>query len=395
MRRSLMICLLILLATGGMLALMGAEETSPPGPPVKLGILEKLSGSGSQVGTMWRDGALLAIDELNAQGGLLGRPIVPVIRNLPWGMAEAAAVTRELLAEDPFAILGPVYTSLTLATAPIIQAAEIPQLTGSVSALITAKGFPHLIRASLTDVVAVQKGLHYALEELKMDRLALIYVQDAYGQGARDLIVRYLKGRGVSLLAEVPTQPQQLDYAQALEQVKKANAKALILVLFELEAALAVQELKKLGLEMEIIGGEPLCSPTTIGLGGKAMEGVRCHVSLTPDAPLAAIQDMVRRFQSRYGVKPDHNALKAYMAVYMLKAGLEKVKTLDRAKLLSCLKGLTLLVREEPGLLMDVAIKPNGDIERDSFFVEVKDGKEEVFRIVPPLTGPLPPKTCS
>lgn len=94
-------------------------------------------------------------------------------------------------------------------------------------------------------------------------------------------------------------------------------------------------------------------------------------------------------------MKPDHNALKAYMAVHLLKAGLEKVKILDRAKLLACLKGLSLSVREEPGLLLDVAIQPNGDIDWDSFFVEVKDGKEEVFRIVPPLTGPLPPKTCS
>lgn len=394
MRRSLTIGLLILLATGGRLTPLGAEEPVPPGP-LKLGILEKLSGSGSQVGFMWRDGALLAIDELNAKGGLLGRPIVPVVRNLPWGMAEAVAVTRELLAEEPFAILGPVDTSLTLATAPFVQAAGIPQLTGSVSALITAKGFSHLIRASLTDVVAVQKGLRYALDELKLERLALIYVEDAYGQGARDLIVRYLKGRGVSLVAEVPTVRQQLDFTQALEQVKKANARALILVLFELEAALAVRQARTLGLKLEMIGGEPLCSPTTIGLGGPAMEGVRCHVSLTPDAPLAAIQDMVKRFQARYGVKPDHNALKAYMAVHLLKAGLEKVKSFDQAKLLSCLKGLTLSVREEPGLLLDMAILPNGDMERDSFFVEVKEGKEEVFRIVPPLTGPLPPKTCS
>jgi len=394
MRRSLTIGLVILLATGSMFVPLGAEEPLPPGP-IKLGILEKLSGSGAEVGIMWRDGVLLAIDELNAKGGLLGRPIVPVVRNLPWGMTEAVAVTRELLAEDPFAILGPVYTSLTLATAPIIQTAGMPQVTGSVSALITEKGFSHLIRASLTDVVAVQKGLRYVLEELKKDRLALIYVQDAYGQGAREVIVRYLKSRGVSLVAEVPTERQQLDYTQALEQVKKANANALILVLFELEAALAVRQARTLGLKMEMIGGEPLCSPTTIGLGGTAMEGVKCHVSLTPDAPLAAIQEVVKRFQARYGVKPDHNALKAYMAVHLLKAGLEKVKSLDRAKLLSCLKGLSLSVREEPGLLMDVAIQPNGDIDWDSFFVEVKNGKEEVFRIVPPLTGPLPPKTCS
>jgi len=344
---------------------------------------------------MWRDGALLAIDEINASGGVLGSPLQPILSNLSWERAAAAESMQALVAQNPLAIIGPVHTGLTLASMDIAKEAGLPQFTASPSLAITQKGYPNIFRVHLTDAVTIFKGLRYVLDELRLDQIALIYVDDVYGQSARQGIILYLKGRGKTLVAEVPAKPQQLDYKKALSQIKQAKAQVLIVVLPELEASFAVRQARGMKLKVEIVGGEPLCSPTTIGLAGQAMEGVRCHVSLTPDAPLETIQQVVRRFEARYGVKPDHNALKAYMAVYAFKAAVEKTGTVDAGKITSCLHGLTISSKEEPGVLVDVYFDEKGDMERESFFVEVKEGKQHVFRIVPPLKGPHPPKSCS
>ncbi|MBI3988651.1 MAG: amino acid ABC transporter substrate-binding protein [candidate division NC10 bacterium] len=393
MQRSLILWVLVLLSVGEPFSLTGAW--AQPKPPVKIGVIEKLTGSGSQVGIMWRDGVLLAIDEINASGGLMGSPIQPILSNLSWERAAAAEAMRALVSQNPLAIIGPVHTGLTLASMDITKEEGLPQFTASPSLAITQKGYPNIFRVHLTDAVIIFKGLRYVLDELKLDRIALIYVNDDYGQSARLGVNLYLKGRGKTLVAEVPAEPQQRDYKKALSQVKQAKAQVLIVVLPELEASFAVRQAREMKLKVEIVGGEPLCSPTTIGLAGPAMEGVKCHVSLTPDAPLETIQQVVKRFEARYGVKPDHNALKAYMAVYVFKAAVEEAGALDPGKVISCLHGLTISAREEPGILVDVYFDEKGDMERESFFVEVKEGKQHVFRIVPPLKGPFPPKSCS
>jgi len=393
MQRSLILWVLVLLTGGGPFGPIGAW--AQPKPPVRIVVVERLSGSGSQVGIMWRDGALLAIDEINASGGLLGSPVLPVPSSLPWDRKAAAESMRALVAEKPLAIIGPVHTGLTLAVMDIAKEAGLPLFTASPSLAITQKGYQNIFRVHLTDAVTIFKGLRYVLDELKKDRIALIYVNDDYGQSARQGIIRYLKSRGKTLVAEVPARPQQLDYKKGLNQVKRARAQVLILVLEELAASFAVRQAREMKLAVEIVGGELLCSPTTIALAGQAMEGVKCHVSLTRDAPLETIQQVVKRFEARYGVPPDHNALRAYMAVYALKAAVEEAKVLEPEKIISCLHGLTVSSRKEPGVLLDVSFDEKGDMERESFFVEVKEGKQRVFRIVPPLKGPFPPKSCS
>ena len=144
-------------------------------------------------------------------------------------------------------------------------------------------------------------------------------------------------------------------------------------------------ELRKQGVTKPIVGETVLTSQKVIELAGDAANGAIAHVGLTVDAPLPAMRAFRARFEKEYKYVSDHNGIKGYTSVYMLKAAIEKVGKLDRVAVAKALHGLSISAAKEPGVLMDVSIDENGDLDRESFIVEVKNGKQEVKEILPPL----------
>ena len=106
---------------------------------------------------------------------------------------------------------------------------------------------------------------------------------------------------------------------------------------------------------------------------------------MTADAPISAITSVRDKFFKEYKFLPDHNGIKGYQGMYMLKAGIEKVGKFDKSAAAKALHGLTIKTATEPGILMDLTIDEKGDIDRASFIIEVQNGKPVVKEILPPL----------
>jgi branched-chain amino acid transport system substrate-binding protein len=122
-----------------------------------------------------------------------------------------------------------------------------------------------------------------------------------------------------------------------------------------------------------------------IELAGDAANGAVAHVGLTVDAPNPLMLKFKAKFFQEYKVVSDHNGIKGYTGIYLLKAGIEKAGKLDRVAVAKALHGLTVSAAKEPGVLMDVTVDANGDLDRESFIVEVKDGKQVVKETLPAL----------
>jgi branched-chain amino acid transport system substrate-binding protein len=133
------------------------------------------------------------------------------------------------------------------------------------------------------------------------------------------------------------------------------------------------------------MGETTLIGQKVIELAGDAANGARGHVGLTTDAPVDLIKGFRDRFSKKYNYVPDHNGLKGYLAVYMVKATTEKMGKVDPKAFADTLHGLTIKASEEPGILMDVTFDQNGDIDRQSFLVEVVEGKQVVKQVLPKL----------
>jgi branched-chain amino acid transport system substrate-binding protein len=168
-------------------------------------------------------------------------------------------------------------------------------------------------------------------------------------------------------------------------KAKQANADIVFVYTNEEESARALRELRKQGWTKPIVGETTLVGQKVIELAGDAANGAVAHVGLTVDAPLPAMRAFRAKFEKAYKYVPDHNGIKGYTGVYLMKAGIEKVGKLDRKAVAKALHGLSVSAAKEPGVIMDVSIDANGDLDRESFVVEARNGKQDVKEILPAL----------
>jgi len=128
-----------------------------------------------------------------------------------------------------------------------------------------------------------------------------------------------------------------------------------------------------------------------IELAGDAANGAVAHVGLTVDAPNPEMLKFKAKFYQEYKYISDHNGIKGYTGVYVLKAAIDKAGKLDRKAVAQAMKGLSISAKKYPGVLMDVSFDNNGDLDRESYVVEVKNGKQVVIEVLPPLNPVLAP----
>jgi len=121
-----------------------------------------------------------------------------------------------------------------------------------------------------------------------------------------------------------------------------------------------------------------------IELAGDAANGVIAHVGLTADAPNATVRSFVQRFEAEYHYKPDHNAMKGYIGMNVAKAGFDKAGKLDPQAFAKVMHGIGISSKQYPGVLFDVAYDDKGDLDRESFFVKVANGKTQVIDTLKP-----------
>jgi branched-chain amino acid transport system substrate-binding protein len=188
-------------------------------------------------------------------------------------------------------------------------------------------------------------------------------------------------------VAEISTDSSQVDFSAPVIKLKQSNADALFIYVNEDESARALRELKKQGWNKPMIGETTLTGQKVIDLAGDAANGAVGHVGLTADAPIPALLNYKVKYSRAFGHETDHNGIKGYTGVYVLKAAIEKVGKFDRKAVAKALHGIKIDATKNPGVLMNVGFDDKGDLDRESFLVEVKNGKQVVVAVLPPLNA--------
>lgn len=352
---------------------------------VKIFNVVELSGAGATAGTNFKNGIELAVKEINAAGGILGRRIVTETYDTQSNPQTAKALSQKAVDSEAYVVMGPVFSGSIMVSMDETRRAEVPNFTGGEAAAITLQGNPYVFRTSFSQATGMPKVANYLADGLKTKSVALIWVNNDFGKGGRDQMVKELAARNIKLAADMSTESQQVDFSAPVLRAKQANADALFVYLNEDESARILREIRKQGYDKPIVGETTIMGQKVIDLAGEAANGVRGHVGLTIDAPVPGIRTFGEKFEREYKYKSDHNGIKGYTGLYVVKAATEKLGRFDRKALAQALKNACFSAKEHPGLLMDLCFDDKGDIDRDSFLVEVKGGKQEVISILPPL----------
>ena len=358
---------------------------------IKIANIVELSGGGATAGTNFKNGVELAVKEINAAGGILGKKIQTTTSDTQSNPGVAKGLTQKAVDDNVFAIFGPVFSGSIMVSMAESRKAEIPNFTGGEAASITTQGNPYIFRTSFTQATAMPKVARYISDTAKLKTLAIIYVNNDYGKGGLDMIKKALDKSSTKVVADISSDSGQVDFSAAVLKVKQSNADGVFVYSNEEESARILRELRKQGWTKPIIGETTLTGQKVIELAGDAANGAVAHVGLTVDAPLPAIRAFRAKFEKEYKYISDHNGMKGYSGIYTLKAAIDKVGKLDRKAVAVAMHTLKVSTAKEPGILMDVSFYANGDLDRDSFLVEVKNGKQEVVATLPPLGAAAAP----
>jgi branched-chain amino acid transport system substrate-binding protein len=376
---------IVRLSAALLLGLAVVQPSFAQSGPVKIAGLVELSGTGTTSGTNFNDGVKLAVKEINAAGGILGRKIDYTASDTQSQPQIAKALAIKAVDDGAYVVMGPVFSGSILVSMSETQKAHIPNFTGGEAAAITQQGDPYIFRTSFTQTTAMPKVARYLADNLKAKSVAIIYTNNDFGKGGRDVFMKAIAPKGIKVLADISTDPGQLDFSGAVLKAKQANADAIFVYTNEEEAARCLRELRKQGVDKPIVGETVLTSQKVIELAGDAANGAVAHVGLTADAPLPEVKAFSQKFQSEYHYKPDHNGLKGYSAMYVVKAVTEKIGKFDGEAFANAMHGIKLSVKQYPGVLMDVSFDKNGDLDRESFMTKVVNGKQEVVATLPAL----------
>jgi branched-chain amino acid transport system substrate-binding protein len=370
-----------------LLSLASASPLFAQPQPIKIAGLVELSGPGATSGTNFNDGVKLAAKEINAAGGILGRRVDFSSSDTQSQPQVAKALAVKAIDDGAYVVMGPVFSGSILVSMAETRRAEIPNFTGGEATAITQQGNPYIFRTSFTQASAMPKVARYFKDNLKAKTVAIIWVNNDFGKGGRDAFVKAIEGQGIKVVADISTDQGQLDFSGAVLKAKQANADALFVYSNEEESARALRELRKQGYDKPIVGETVLTSQKVIELAGEAANGAVAHVGLTADAPNPAITAFAAKFQKEYNYKPDHNGLKGYTAMYVVKAVTEKIGKVDPKAFATAMHGIKLSAKEYPGILMDVSFDKNGDLDRESFMTRAVNGKQEVIAVLPAVSA--------
>jgi len=363
----------------------GAFAADTGSGPIKIVGLVELTGPGTTSGTNFDNGIKLAVKEINAAGGILGRKVEYKSQDTQSNPGVAKGLTEQAVDDGAYIVMGPVFSGSILVSMAVTKNAEIPNFTGGEAAAITQQGNPYVFRSSFTQASAMPKVANYIHDKVKAKSVDILYVNNDFGKGGRDLIINSLEAKGIKIGADISTESGQIDFSSAVLKAKQGSGDVLFAYTNEEESARLLKELKKQGYSKPVIGETVLTSQKVVELAGDAANGAIAHVGLTADAPQAGVKKFDVAYQKEFNTRSDHNGIKGYTSMYVVKAVTEKIGKVDSKAFAQAMKGITLSAKTYPGILMDVSFDANGDLDRESYMTKIVNGKQVVTDILAPL----------
>lgn len=375
-----------MLRTALIAASLGIGQAALAQDNVYVPAILELSGAGAVSGTNFRDGAILAVEEINAKGGILGKKIDMPLLDTQSEAGIARSQVQKVLDNKPYVILGPVFSGSVITSMVLAQEAEIPQIIGGEAAAITQKGNPYIFRTSFGQQFSMPKIANYVRDGIKAKSVAVLWVNNDFGKGGRDTFTKEMNARNIKVVADISTESGQADFSADVVKLKAANTDAVFVYVNEEESARFLREAKKQGLKVPLIGETTLLGQKVIDLAGDAANGVKGHVGLSVDAPVPAVKEFAERFKKRFNYVCDHNGIKGYTGVYFIKTVTEKIGKFDSKAFAAAAHGITISPKDVPSILMEATWDKNGDIDRESFLGEVVGGKQKIVEVLPKLS---------
>ncbi|HYC46245.1 MAG TPA: branched-chain amino acid ABC transporter substrate-binding protein [Burkholderiales bacterium] len=350
--------------------LVGADALAQRAPSVRIGFASPLTGPQAHYGIDNRNGAQMAVEELNARRGSKLR-FELVVEDDQADPKTGTLVAQRLVDRGIRGMVGHFNSGVTIPASTIYHDAGIPQISVSTNPRYTRQGYRTAFRVMADDDKQGATLGEYAVRRLGLKRIAVVDDRTAYGQGLADAFASAVKAAGGSIAKREYVSDKDFDFRAVVTLLKAAEPQAIFFAGYDAQAGPLARQMRELGVKAVLLGGETINTAKFLELAGPAAEG---HIASTPGAALSRRPNgpaFDRAYRARWKQEIGLYAPYFYDAVMVLAAAMEKADSSDPAKYLPVLARI-----RHPGVTADIEFEANGDLKNPQLSVfSVRGGK--------------------
>ncbi|MEO0095334.1 MAG: ABC transporter substrate-binding protein [candidate division WOR-3 bacterium] len=314
---------------------------------IKIGLVAPLTGDVKTFGESTKNGFLLAIEEVNSQGGINGKQIKTFIQDDKNDPTEAQNAGSKLINQDGVKlIIGSVSSKCSIPLAQVCQDASVVMITPtSTNPKVTIRDDgsrkDFIFRACFIDPFQGRVAAKFALENLKAKTTAILYdVGNDYVKGLAEFYRdNFIQGGGQVLVYE-SYQKDDTDFSALLTKVKQANPDILYIPDYYNKVGLIAKQARQIGVKSILMGGDGWDSPEMLKIAGDAIAGGYFTNHYSPDDPRSEVQEWVKKYLAKYGSSPDALATLGYDATCLLLEAIKKANSDNPVKVKEALQGI-------------------------------------------------------
>lgn len=358
------------------------------GGEIKVGEFASMTGKEATFGESSHEGTLLAIEEANAAGGVLGKKLKLLTEDTQSKAGEPATVVNKLIARDGVvAVLGEVASSRSLEAADICQDNKVPMISpSSTNPKVTEKG-DYIFRVCFIDPFQGTVMANFATHTLKAKKVALFTdVKSDYSKGLAKFFKERFTANGGQISVELDYNGGDKDFKAQLTAIKGDNPDAVFVPGYYTDAALICVQAKQLGLNVPLLGGDGWESEELVKIGGDAVEGQYFSTHYHPDVGSEVSKRFVENYRKRWknsdGTPKTPNALAAcgYDSAAVLVDAIKRAGSVEGAKI----RDAVAATKNFQGVTGAITINPQRDADKSAVILQVKGGHFKYLETVTP-----------
>jgi branched-chain amino acid transport system substrate-binding protein len=367
---------------------LGFAASSQAADPIKIGVAGPFTGGSAPMGVSMRDGVKLAVAEINAKGGVLGRQIQLIERDDEAKNERGVQIAQELINKEKVAAtVGYINTGVALASQRFYQEAKIPVMNNVATGSIITQQFAkepenYIFRNSANDQIQSHMIIKEAVDNRKFKKVAILADSTNYGQLGREDLEKALAEKKMTAVATEKYNIKDVDMTAQLLKAKQAGAEVVLTYGIGPELAQIANGMEKLGWKVPLIGSWTLSMGNFIDNAGKNGNGTRMPQTFIQDGTTpkrkAFIDAYVKAYNPPGGRMPSPvSAAQGYDSIYLLAAAFKQAGSTDGPKVKAALENLT----EKVEGVVTTYVKPYSKDDHEAInaditvFGEVKDGK--------------------
>jgi branched-chain amino acid transport system substrate-binding protein len=353
------------------------------GNSINVGEFASLTGKEAAFGNSSHKGTQLAIDDINATGGVLGKKFNLITEDDRSTQGEAATVVKKLISRDKVvAVLGEVASGRSLEGAAVCQASKIPMISpSSTKPEVTEKG-DYIFRVCFIDPFQGKVLATFARKTLKVEKVALLVdAASPYSVGLASNFRDTFSSMGGAVVIEQKFSSGDKDFKAQLTAIKGADPQAVFAPCYYTEAGLIVRQARDLGLTVPIFGGDGWEAPELIQIGGPAINGTyySTHYSAEDESP--KVQDFVKKYKAKWnGEIPDAMAALGYDSAMVLADAMKRAGTTAEPQLRNAIAD----TRDFEGITGKTTLDEHRNATKPAVIIAIKDGKFKYLETIKP-----------